>query len=208
MKGTPIGNLGQHLNYQEDGVVHRLAVFEQVNYVIKCVVLGLTVPAGSLCDATYDNVGFRFHKVVRITVLQKVRSLSLACLYRLTSICRIFKGTFVKPTVWTMIAVVLMWTIAFFFANLFQCWPIWINWYGAGGSADQCINTNTMYLVQAWSDVLTDRKKRFASESSSAKLLLVVILTLPLPCVGPSPSRNFIFANLVPDLGDAITCET
>ena len=50
------------------------------------------------------------------------------------------------------------WTIAFFFANLLQCIPLSVNWTGFGSTADNCINTNQMYLAQAWSDVFTDGK--------------------------------------------------
>lgn len=119
----------------------------------------LKVRTDSLCDATYNNTDIRIYEIVRIAFLQKVKVLSLMCPHQLTSTARIFKGTFVKPTVWTMIAVVLVWTIAFFFANLFQCWPLWIDWTGFGSTELNCINTNIMYLAQAWSDVLTDGKK-------------------------------------------------
>lgn len=66
-----------------------------------------------------------------------------------------------------MIAVVLVWTVAFFFANLFQCWPLWVDWTGFGSTVDNCINTSIMYLAQAWSDVLTDCKKCLASGLAS-----------------------------------------
>lgn len=55
-----------------------------------------------------------------------------------------------------MIAVAISWTVAFFFANLFQCLPVSTNWTGLGATAGACINTNQMYLAQAWSDVFTD----------------------------------------------------
>lgn len=57
-----------------------------------------------------------------------------------------------------MIGLMIGWTIAFFFANLFQCIPIWQNWIGYGGTVDTCINTIDMYLGQAYSDVLSDGK--------------------------------------------------
>ena len=82
-----------------------------------------------------------------------------------------------------MIAVVLIWTISFFFANLFQCWPLWVDWTGFGAAEGYCINTNMMYLAQAWSDVLTDCKKCLGSKFFSSNFLIVIILTLPLPCV-------------------------
>ena len=50
------------------------------------------------------------------------------------------------------------WTVAFFFANLFQCLPLWIEWTAFGSPEENCINTNMMFLAQAWSDVLIDGK--------------------------------------------------
>ena len=126
----------------------------------------LKVRTDSLCDATHNNTDIRIYEIVCIAFLQKVNKLSLMYPHQLTSTARIFKGTFVKPTVWTMIAVVLVWTVAFFFANLFQCWPLWIVWTGFGSTVQNCINTNTMYLAQAWSDVLSDGKKCLTSGSS------------------------------------------
>ena len=116
---------------------------------------------------------------------------------------RIFKGTFVKPSVWTMIAVVLVWTVAFFFANLFQCWPLWIDWTNFGFTYDNCINTNMMYLAQAWSDVFTDSKTTLAFRLSSSDVKTVIILTLPLPCVGYPSSIPLMATELVLDLGNA-----
>lgn len=55
--------------------------------------------------------------------------------------------------------------MGFFFSNLFQCWPIWINWYGFGAVASHCVNTNLMILFQQYTDVLTD----------------ILILSLPIP---------------------------
>ena len=138
----------------------------------------------SLCYATYNNSDLRVHEVVCSAFLQKVDPLSLACPHWLTGTARIFKGTFVKPSVYAMIAIVLVWMTAFFFANLFQCWPLWINWVNFGATYENCINTNVMYLAQAWSDVLTDCKKCLASGLHSSNNCTVIILTLPLPCVG------------------------
>lgn len=55
-----------------------------------------------------------------------------------------------------MITVIVMWTVAFFFANMLQCYPISENWTGFGGTADTCIDENMMYLGQAFSDAITD----------------------------------------------------
>ena len=56
-----------------------------------------------------------------------------------------------------MVGITIAWNIAFFFANLYQCGPqLSINWTGFGGTVDDCIDTERMYLAQAWSDVFTD----------------------------------------------------
>ena len=41
-------------------------------------------------------------------------------------------------------------------ANLFQCLPIATNWIGLGATPEACIDTNPMYIGQAWSDIFTD----------------------------------------------------
>ncbi|CAF9930843.1 hypothetical protein IMSHALPRED_008293 [Imshaugia aleurites] len=80
---------------------------------------------------------------------------------------RIFTNGRVVYAIWTMVILVNVWTVAFFCTNLLQCIPISVNWTGWGAAVDSCINTNTMFLAQAWSDVVTD----------------VMILSLPLPCI-------------------------
>lgn len=135
--GTAIGNLGQHTPIREDG----MPVFDHRLRVFEQITFATQLTS---------TLTFGFTK------------LSVLLFYK-----RIFKGTFVKPAVWTMISVVCVWTVAFFFANLFQCWPLWIDWTDFGSTEENCINTNVMYLAQAWSDVLTD----------------IIILTLPLPCI-------------------------
>ena len=69
---------------------------------------------------------------------------------------RIFTNGRVVYAIWTMVVVVNLWTVAFFFANLLQCYPISVNWTGWGAALNSCINTNAMFLAQAWSDVITD----------------------------------------------------
>ena len=61
-------------------------------------------------------------------------------------------------SVWTMITITFFWTIDFFFAFLFQCWPLWTNWTDFGATSENCIDTNMVYLAHAWSDVLTNCK--------------------------------------------------
>lgn len=80
---------------------------------------------------------------------------------------RVFRGNTFNAAVWTMISIIGVWSVAFFFANLLQCYPISTNWEASGGQVTSCINTNMMYLAQAWTDVLTD----------------LMILSLPIPCI-------------------------
>lgn len=80
---------------------------------------------------------------------------------------RVFRGDTFNAAVWTMISIVGVWFIAFFFANLLQCYPISTNWEASGAQVSSCINTNMMYLAQAWTDILTD----------------MMILSLPIPCI-------------------------
>lgn len=79
----------------------------------------------------------------------------------------IFTNSRVVYLIWTMIVLVKAWTVIFFFTNLLQCYPISVNWTGWGAAVNSCIDTNTMFLAQAWSDIFTD----------------VMILSLPLPSI-------------------------
>ncbi|KAK0515805.1 hypothetical protein JMJ35_001839 [Cladonia borealis] len=78
---------------------------------------------------------------------------------------RIFGGGNFGLLLYAMIGLMIGWTIAFFFANLFQCMPISENWTGYGGTVETCIKTVDMYLGQAYSDVISD----------------ALILSLPIP---------------------------
>ena len=64
---------------------------------------------------------------------------------------------------WMVVGITIAWTIAFFLANLLQCLPVSINWTGLGGTLEACIDTEQMYLAQAWSDVFTDGTIKFCS---------------------------------------------
>ena len=87
---------------------------------------------------------------------------------------RIFLTRTFSNVSWVMISLTVIWTFAFFVANLLQCLPISDNW-SLGLTPGSCIKTSTMYLAQAWSDVFTD----------------VLILSMPLPWVcGFIPSPN------------------
>ena len=63
-----------------------------------------------------------------------------------------------------MVGITIAWTISFFLANLLQCLPISINWTGLGGTLEACVDTEQMYLAQAWSDVFTDGSGQLYSQ--------------------------------------------
>ncbi|KAL8930017.1 MAG: hypothetical protein Q9172_000249 [Xanthocarpia lactea] len=80
---------------------------------------------------------------------------------------RIFQGRWIQNAVWCLVGIDFLWTVGFFFSNLLQCYPISVNWTGLGYSDGKCLNTNVMFLAQAWSDVATN----------------VVIMALPIPSI-------------------------
>ena len=98
----------------------------------------------------------------------------LTMMESLTRSARIFRGPLFLAFVWTMITVVVTWTVAFFFANMLQCYPISENWTGSGGTDATCIDENMMYVGQAFSDAIID----------------LIILAMPIPCVS-FPSNSF-----------------
>ncbi|MCJ1312210.1 hypothetical protein MMC25_005884 [Agyrium rufum] len=87
--------------------------------------------------------------------------LSVLMFYR-----RIFNGRLFDGISISLIVVVVAWTIAFFFGNLFECTPISVNWTGSGMDG-KCVNEIPLYLAQAYSDVVVD----------------VMILSLPVPMI-------------------------
>lgn len=142
--GAAVGNLGQHTaqhTLTKDGQEIAMPVFDYRLRVFEQMFFAIQLT---------QTLTFGFTK------------LSVLLFYK-----RIFKGTFVNTSAWTMIAVTIVWTVAFLFANMFQCWPFWINWTAFGATKENCININTMFRAQAYSDVFTD----------------VLILSLPLPCI-------------------------
>ena len=120
-----------------------------------------------------DGNGIWTHRIVVFLEVLYAQQLSSTLVFGFTKLSvllfykRVFRGNTFNAAVWTMIGIVFVWTVSFFFANLLQCYPIWINWNASGAQADQCIKTNAMYLAQAWTDVLTD----------------IMILSLPVPCI-------------------------
>ena len=111
----------------------------------------------SLCGAIDTDADFRLHENSCASLLQTVRCFPLMPRpTRLRHGSRIFTNGRVVYAIRSMVVLVSIWTVAFFIANVLQCFPISVNWTGWGASADSCINTNAMFLAQAWSDVLTD----------------------------------------------------
>ena len=69
----------------------------------------------------------------------------------------IFQGTLINIAVWTNIAIVFVWTAGFSLSNIFQCWPISLNWATPGMQTwGSCIDLSMMNLALAYSDVFTD----------------------------------------------------
>ncbi|CAG8956368.1 hypothetical protein HYFRA_00003750 [Hymenoscyphus fraxineus] len=90
--------------------------------------------------------------------------ISMLLLYR-----RIFRGKIFDYVTYTLIILVSVWTVAFFFANMFECVPIsesWKNAPGLGGNP-HCIDAIPMYLSQVYSDVILD----------------AMILVVPIPLI-------------------------
>lgn len=106
-----------------------------------------------MADPDFD---VRLHKASCAPLLQTVRTPVLPNLTALTYQKSIFTNGRVVYVIQAMIAVVVIWTVGFFLSNLLQCIPFSVNWTGWGGAVDACINTNAMFLAQAWSDVITD----------------------------------------------------
>lgn len=117
--GTAIGSLGQHTEIQKDG----MPVFDHRLRVFEQIL---------------------FASQLTQTLTFGSTKLSVLLFYK-----RIFRGNAFVISLWTMMSVTSVWTVAFFFANLLQCRPLWIDWTGFGSTVENCINTNMMYLAQA-----------------------------------------------------------
>ncbi len=109
-------------------------------------------------------------------------------LYSLTESPSIFQGTLINAAVWTNIAIVFMWTVGFLLSNIFQCWPISINWATTGVSTwGSCVDNVKMTLAQHYSDIFTDCRSHFTYVPGYYFITdfeTVLILALPIPCVG------------------------
>ena len=103
----------------------------------------------------------------------------------------IFTNGRVVYAIYAMMVLVNIWTIAFFFSNLLQCIPISVNWTGWGAAFDSCINTNAVFLAQAWSDEVTDGNRHpltieetrftYPKHSHDPRYSLTMRMYLPVP---------------------------
>ena len=67
-----------------------------------------------------------------------------------------------------MIGLVIAWSVAFFFATIFQCAPDWsLNWAPIADFLTKCTNTLDMLTVFSATDVITD----------------LMIIAMPVPMV-------------------------
>lgn len=158
--GAAIGSLGRHSQISPDG----MPVFDD-HFVVLFKVLYIS--------QLTQTITFGFTK------------LAVILFYRRIFITRTF-----SIISWVMIGLTIIWTIAFFAANLLQCLPISENWRLPDPGA--CIQTTMMYLAQAWSDMFTD----------------VLILAMPLPWLWRlqmAPMRKF-FVVLIFQLGALVVC--
>ena len=95
---------------------------------------------------------------------------------------RLFRGKVFNITSWIMVAIVSMWTIAFFFAHLLECVPIEAN-SGSNGLESTCVNEIPMYIGETWSDMITDGMHCLPYPSATANIAPVIILVMPIPIV-------------------------
>ncbi|KAI1810426.1 hypothetical protein GGS20DRAFT_186211 [Poronia punctata] len=88
------------------------------------------------------------------------------------SILFLWKRIFTQPRgfvqlCWIMIGVIIAWTVAFFFATVFQCGTEWSkNWAPIFVFLTQCTNTLNMLTVFTVTDIVTD--------------LIIILMPLPL----------------------------
>ena len=76
---------------------------------------------------------------------------------------------------WWMVALVIAWSLAFFFATVFQCGIQWyLNWAPIGEFLTECTNTLNMLSVFCATDVVTD----------------LMIIAMPAPMVRILPFRR------------------
>lgn len=92
-----------------------------------------------------------------------VIKLSVLLLYR-----RLFLGRLFNRYSLAMCAVIILWSLSFFFAFAFQCHTDIVHWWTSAATIEKyCDNTNALNLAFVISDVLTD----------------LMILIIPIPIV-------------------------
>ncbi|KAI4146133.1 MAG: hypothetical protein LQ340_006034 [Diploschistes diacapsis] len=128
--------------------------------------LGLHTPIGPDGAPDFTDATVIFLKASFVTLLTQIVTFSCTKLSVIFFYRRIFVGIVFNIASWTLITIVLLWSVGYFFANLFECKPIEANWV-ANGVSSTCVDELTMYISESWTDVFTD----------------VLILSLPLPMI-------------------------
>ena len=161
--GAALGGLGRHTQITPDGIP---LSDDQVGEVV------ITFKVGSTdLNLSVDLITLQITFITQVTQTVTLGFTKLAVIlfyrrYRVSDTdhttnrhadlhTRIFFTKTFSIISWVMIGLTVIWTIAFFVANLLQCLPISDNW-SMGFTPDACIRTGIMYLAQAGSNVVTD----------------------------------------------------
>ena len=97
--------------------------------------------------------------------------LSVLCFYR-----RIFRGRVFDIINWTLIALVVLWTLGFFLVQVFDCRTHFSTNWGTLRQLQKCLDTFSQFLAYTVSDVIID----------------VFILALPVPLVSIDNTRYIV----------------
>ena len=153
MVGAAAGNLAGHIRMSPQGII--VDERQQINYLVNTHYKVNAHEETEISKTTYANT------VVQLLALGPTK-LSVLLFYR-----RIFKGRLFDVCSLSLIAVVVTWTVAFFFTNLLVCVPIQsrISTLAAAESGSTCMDLLSMYLAQSYADSSID----------------VLILLLPIP---------------------------
>ena len=104
-----------------------------------------------------SDIDFWLYQISRASLLQSVgHNIPIMEQNSLNGHASIFHGDRFSSVANVLVAIVVAWTVAFFLSNLLQCIPIQENWTGLGDTFETCIDTNQMYIAQAYSDIITD----------------------------------------------------
>ncbi|MCJ1324607.1 hypothetical protein MMC10_001269 [Thelotrema lepadinum] len=125
---------------------------------------------------------------------------------------RIFSVAKTPLVIWTLLAVTIGWLISFFFATLFQAWPMYCNWVICTNSMDYPV----MYVLSSVTDIILDVSILSLPTffiwrlqmSSAKKAGIIGIFGLGIFCIVASIARlvytiYFYNANLVNDVAAA-----